>query len=301
MENDKSPRDHLLDTFRRILRPLVRILVRSGVRYDEFLELVRRVFVETAVRDGLGDGVPLTRTRVSISTGVPRRDVDRFIDKEDSIPQVGKSLTRTLIEVLHEWHTDPQFVGPYGIPLELEMNSPRGRSFRELVQNVNPAVNPADALQELIRLKAAAMSGETHIRVLSRALKPLEEMSQSQLEFFANALTRLSDTLQFNMDTANKQKRLEQSVISDHGLPAEMVPVFEKYVRERVMELLVEIDNWLSPYSTKKSKHDDPEERIGIAVFQFVDRPADPRPMKEIVGREADVAQQNANKSGGRP
>jgi hypothetical protein len=283
----KSPREHLLETFRRVLRPLVRILVRSGVRYDEFLELIRQVYVETAVRDGLGDGVPLTRARISISTGVARRDVDRFIDREDNLPPIGKSMTRTLMEVLHKWHTDPQFVGPYGIPLELELNSPKGRSFRELVQFVNPAVSPRDALDELVRLKAAMLSGDTHIRAISRALRPVEEMSPAQLEFFGNALTRLANTVQFNMDQKNSEKRLEQSVISDHGLPKEVVPVFEKYVRERVMELLIEIDNWLSPYSTKDSPHAEPAERIGIAVFQFVDRPPDAGALKDKVVADA--------------
>lgn len=283
----KTPREQLLDTYRRVLRPLVRILVRSGVRYDEFLELVRRVYVDTAVHDGLGDGVPLTRARVSISTGVARRDVDRFIDKEDEIPPLGKSMTRTLMEVLHKWHTDPQFVGPYGIPLELEMNSPKNKSFRELVHFVNPAVSPQDALEELIRLRAVVWSGDTHIRAISRALKPVEEMSPAQLEFFGNALTRLADTVQYNMDPENKNKRLEQSVISDHGLPKEIVPVFEKYVRERVMELLFEIDNWLSPYSTKENPHGEPPERIGVAVFQFIDRPPDRHPMKEKVVPDA--------------
>lgn len=283
----KSPREHLLDTFRRVLRPLVRILVRSGVRYDEFLELVRRVYVETTVRDGLGDGVPLTRTRISVSTGVARRDVDRFIDKEDNLPPIGKSMTRTLMEIMHRWHTDPQFVGPYGIPLEIEMNSPKGRSFRELVHFVNPTVKAPEALEELLRMKSVVMSGETHIRAVSRALKPAEEMSPAQLEFFGNALTRLADTVQFNMDPKNIQKRLEQSVISDHGLPKDVVPVFEKYVRERVMELLIEVDNWLSPYSTKKGPHDEPAERIGIAVFHFVDRLPDRQPMKEKVVPDA--------------
>jgi hypothetical protein len=283
----KNSREHLLDTFRRVLRPLIRILVRAGVRYDEFLELTRRVFVDTAVRDGLGQGIPLTRSRISVSTGVARRDVDRFIDNEDSIPGLGKSMTRTLMEVLHKWHTDPQFVGPYGIPLEIEMNSPKGRSFRELVHFVNPTVNPADALEELLRMKAVVLSGETHMRAVSRALIPAEEMSPAQLEFFGNALTRLADTVQFNMDPTNAQKRLEQSVISDHGLPKDVVPVFEKYVRERVMELLVEIDNWLSPYSTKKGPHDEPLERIGIAVFQFVDRVPDRQPMKDKVPPDA--------------
>ena len=283
----KSPRDQLLDSYRRILRPLIRILVRAGVRYDEVLELLRRVYVDTAVRDGLGDGVPLTRSRVSISTGVPRRDVDRFIDKEDESPPMGKSMTRTLMEVLHRWHTDPQFVGPYGIPLELEMGGPKGKSFRELVSFVNPLVNPKDALDELIRLRAVVWSGDTHFRAVSRALIPVEEMSPAQLELFANALTRLADTVQFNLDPKNTSKRLEQAVISDHGLPREIVPVFEKYVRERAMELLVEIDNWLSPYSTKESPHSEPAERIGISVFQFVDRPQDPKPLKEKVAPDA--------------
>jgi len=212
--------------------------------------------------------------------------VDRFIDKEDQIPPLGKSMTRSLMEVLHEWHTNPQFVGPYGIPLELELGTAKGRSFHELVHFVNPTLSAKDALEELVRLQAVVRSGSSHIRAISRVLKPVEEMSPAQLEVFGNALTRLADTVQFNMDAKNTQKRLEQSVISDHGLPKDVVPIFEKYVRERVLELLIEIDNWMSPYSTKDSPHSEPEERIGIAVFQFIDRPPDRTPMKEKVSQD---------------
>jgi hypothetical protein len=42
----------------------------------------------------------------------------------------------------------------------------------------------------------------------------------------------------------------------------------------------VEIDNWLSPYSSGGS---EPNERIGLAVFQFIDRVADAQPMREGV------------------
>ena len=108
-------------------------------------------------------------------------------------------------------------------------------------------------------------------------------MSPAQLELFGSALTRLANTLQFNMDHRNTTKRLEQSVISDRGLPKDVVPIFEKYVRERVTELLVEIDNWLSPYSAGSS---EPTERIGLAVFQFLERVADTQPMREKVTPE---------------
>jgi hypothetical protein len=188
------------------------------------------------------------------------------------------------MEILHRWHTDPQFVGPYGIPLELERTAPRGRSFKELVHLTNPLASHADVLEELIRLRAVVLSGDTHIRAVSRALIPLEEMSQAQLELFGSALTRLADTLQFNMDHRNATKRLEQAVISDRGLPKDVVPVFEKYVRERVTELLVEIDNWLSPYS---AGNNEPKERMGLAVFQFIERVPDDEPMREKVAPDA--------------
>jgi len=110
----------------------------------------------------------------------------------------------------------------------------------------------------------------------------IEEMSPAQLEFFGNALTRLADTLQFNMDSRNSGKRLERSVISGKALPKEMLPQFEKLAREKVTELLVELDNWLSPYSSEVQQNNE-FERVGLAVFQFVDPVSDWRPLREKV------------------
>jgi Family of unknown function (DUF6502) len=277
-----NSRDQLLYAFRRVLRPLIRILVRSGVRYDEFLELVRGVYVETAVRDGLGDAIKLTRAKISISTGVPRRDVDRFIDNDGALPTAPKTLTKTLAEILNIWHTDPQFVGPYGIPLELEVRSNKSRSFSELVHSVDPAANASEVLDELVRLRSVVWSGDTHVRTLSRAFIPVEEMSPAQLEFFGNALTRLANTLQFNLDRTNSEKRLERSVQSDRGVPSPIVPIFEKHIRERVTELLTDLDNWLSPYAAQ-IQPGDKIERVGLAVFQFVDSDPDLSSLREKV------------------
>lgn len=280
-----SPRDQLLYAFRRVLRPLIRILVRSGVRYDEFLELVRGVYVETAVRDGLGDGGKPTRAKISISTGVPRRDVDRFIDNDGALPVAPKTLTATLSEILNKWHTDPHFVGPYGIPLELEVRGQKSRSFTELVSAVDAQVPVPEVLEELIRLRTVVWSGDTHVRTVSRAFIPVEEMSAAQLEFFGNALTRLANTLQFNMDRKNAEKQLERSVISGRGMPRSVVPVFQKLVREKVTELLVELDNWLSPYSADKLPESE-FEKVGLAVFQFIDPVAETTPLRDHVVSE---------------
>jgi hypothetical protein len=279
---EKNSRDQLLYSFRRVLRPLIRILIRSGVRYDEFLELVRGVYVESAARDGLGDSSKPTRAKISISTGVPRRDVDRFIDNDGALPAAPRTLTRTLAEILNVWHTDPQFVGPYGIPLELEARGQKSRSFFDLVRSVDTSVSPSVVLDELVRLRTVVWSGDTHVRTLSRAFIPVEEMSPAQLEFFGNALTRLAGTLQFNLDRTNAGKRLERSVQSDRGLPKEVVPIFEKHVRERVTELLTDLDNWLSPYSAQLEPGVEGQ-KVGLAVFQFLDPVPDNTPLNEKV------------------
>lgn len=265
-----SSREHLLYAFRRVMRPLIRILIRSGVRYDEFLELVRGVYVESAIRDGLGNGIKPTRAKISLSTGVPRRDVDRFIDNDGALPSAPKTLTKILSEILNRWHTDPQFVGPYGIPLELEVRSQKNRSFAELVTSITNQVNPQDVLEELVRFRAVIWSGDTHVRVVSRVFIPVEEMSPAQIEFFGNALTRLAGTLQFNLDSTNAEKRLERTVISNRGLPKEVIPVFQKHAREKVSELLIELDNWISPHGSHVEA-DGQFERVGVAVFQFVE------------------------------
>jgi hypothetical protein len=243
------------------------------------------VYVETAVRDGLGDGVAPTRAKISVSTGVPRRDVDRFIDNDGALPPVTKSLAATLSEILNKWHTDPQFVGPYGIPLELEINSQKNRSFSELVGTVDSSVSSHDVLDELMRFRAVVWSGDTHVRTISRACIPVEEMSPAQLELFGNALTRLANTLQFNLDRENSDKRLERSVLADRGLPEKVIPIFEKHVRERISELLVELDNWLSQYS-EEDQQGGRFERVGLAVFQFVDPVVDETSLRERVAAQ---------------
>lgn len=283
---EKNSRDQLLYSFRRVLRPLIRILIRSGVRYDEFLELVKGVYVESAVRDGLGEKSKPTRAKISVSTGVPRRDVDRFIDNDGALPTAPRTLTKTLAEILNVWHTDPQFVGPYGIPLELEVRGQRGRSFSDLVRHVDKSASETEALDELIRLRTVVWSGDKHVRTVSRAFIPIEEMSPAQLEFFGNALTRLAGTLQFNLDRTNTGKRLERSVQSDRGLPKEVVPIFEKHVRERVTELLTDLDNWLSPYSTQLEPGVEGA-KVGLAVFQFLDPAPDASSLKDKVAPDA--------------
>jgi hypothetical protein len=273
----------LLYALRRVLRPIVRILIRAGIRFDEFAELARGVYVESAIRDGLDHASSLTRARVSVVTGVTRQQVSYYIDNDGALPSASPTLAAVLVEVLQKWHTDPQYVGPYGIPLELEFEVSSGRSFRGLVAMVDATVSAGIALEELLRVGSVTYSGEKHFRAVSRYFMMPEPMSPQQIEYFGNTLTRLAKTLEFNMNPRHSEKRLERFVIADRGLPAEVLPQFASYARDRTSEFLLDLDNWLTPYS--KSEDGDPSARIptGVNVFLYVDPPVDETPLDSLI------------------
>jgi hypothetical protein len=164
----------------------VRVLIRAGIRFDEFAELARGVFVETAIRDGLDNVSIPTRARVSVVTGVSKQQVDYYIDNKGAIPAAKPTLASIMVEVLQKWHTDPQYVGPYGIPLELEFEvDSAGRCFRTLVSLVNETVSPGIVLEELLRVGSVTYSGEQHFRAVSRYFMMPEPMSLSRLSISA--------------------------------------------------------------------------------------------------------------------
>lgn len=277
-------RKQLLFALRRVLRPIVRLLIRAGVRFDEFADLARGVYVESAIRDSNNVFGAPTRERIAVVAGVTRQQVDYYIDNEGALPSADPTMAAVLLEVLQKWHTDPQYVGPYSIPLELEFDAPSGRCIRSLVGLVDTKANPGLILEELIRVGSVIYSGEKHFRAVSRAFMMPESMSPQQIEYFGNALTRLATTLEHNMNPKNTEKRLERFVVADRGLPLGAISAFEEYARAKAADFLVDLDNWLIPYS---SADPIPDERIstGLNVFLYVEPPKNEEPLETLIRR----------------
>ncbi|MEZ0198432.1 DUF6502 family protein, partial [Pseudomonas qingdaonensis] len=74
----------MLSALRRVMRPLVRLMLRKGVTYTMFTDLLKEVFVDVAHREfRLNDTAP-TDSRISLLTGVHRKDVRRLRNEGDT-------------------------------------------------------------------------------------------------------------------------------------------------------------------------------------------------------------------------
>lgn len=284
--NSSNLRGHILYALRRALRPIARILVRAGVRFDEFADLAKGVYIETAIRDGTERQQTPTRLRITAVTGLPRRQVDNYVDGGGALPLADATATALAIEVLHKWHSTPEYAGPYGIPLELELDNPPSRCLRSLVRLVMPRADPRIALEELLHTGAVVPSGGRHFRAVSRSLMLPDPGSPQVIEHVGRTLSRLGATLEYNRNPRHSEKRLERRAAADRGLPPELLPEFEKFARSRANDFLVDLDNWLAPYA---SDEPDGSDRVdtGVNVFLYVDPPPSDGPLASLLAQSA--------------
>lgn len=279
----------LLYAVRRVLRPIVRLLIRVGMTYGEFADVARRLYIESAIR-GRSGGIPLTRDRIAFVTGMSRQQIDYYLDNERAAPTVVPTLARVATEVLHRWHTDPHYLGPYGIPLELEFDLPQARCFQSLVAQEDSKASAGRVLEELLRAGAVAYSGEKHYRAVARLFVAPEYLSPHRVEHFGDTLAHLAQTLEYNANIDDgENKRLERCVFADNGIPRELLPRFEAHARARALQFLADVDDWLSHRSSPAL--DPPGDRleVGVCVFLYVDPPPELQKFSLLVQPSRDV------------
>lgn len=269
-------RAHLVHTLRKVLKPIVRILYRAGVRFDEFTELLRGIYVEIIAADAIAEDKQISAGRISILSGVPRRDVNRLVGSDDWMKIPKPTDGPALAAILHRWHTDSAFLGPYGVPLELPLSGNSGRNFIDLVSGSSIPIDPSSAFEQLLAAGVISRSGDTHVKVLSRSYVMPEPLSPEMLEHFGSSMANLASTLHFNMTPNSRAKRIERSVFQGGGLPEEFFPEFDTFVRERARAMLSEIDDWLADVSRRPVSNPNLRVAAGVSVFQYI-APSDAR------------------------
>jgi hypothetical protein len=285
MSNSVKP--GLLSAFRVLLRPLVRILLRHGVSFAEFADIVKAVYVEIAVTEFKVDGKRGTKSRIAVITGLTRKEVSRVIEVAGAENQGAKSNLNRVARVLAGWHTDPDFIGPYGMPLEVryEDSGINVVTFSTLVRRYSGDMSPRSMLDELMRVGAVVETEPGWLKVLRRVYEP-QTLAQDNFERVGEVVKNFIDTVDFNLQ---KEKlgsgRFERIVYSPEGIRNEDMPKFDRYVKERCQALLEEIDNWIAQLEapergSKKVTH------TGVGIYHYIEPRDEKKTFKEKLAAE---------------
>ncbi len=102
---------------RLLLRPIASLLLKCGLTWREFSAISKSVFVDVASREYGIKGRPTNISRISILTGINRREVRRqrqslASDSDSELPNKTTDATR----LLSGWHQDAEIVDKDGQP-----------------------------------------------------------------------------------------------------------------------------------------------------------------------------------------
>jgi hypothetical protein len=264
----------LLAAYRKLMQPLVRILIRNGVSFGELAEVLKNVFVEVAARDFQLEDRKTSRSRIAIITGLTRKEVARQeeILRSGQALQMVSNLNR-ISRVLEGWHSDPEFTGPYGMPLELPFESPTSTSFAGLVRKHSGDMAPRAMLDEMMRVGLVQQTASGAFKVLARAYI-LRDFHPDALERLGEVVHDFICTYEFNMYKGAGPGRFERKVFADDGLREELLPAFDALLKAKGHAFLIEIHNWISAQESSLVSTNRAKRRVktGVGVYHFISR-----------------------------
>jgi hypothetical protein len=185
---DDSASKTLARAIRGMLRPLVRLLLEKQLGFPFLSNLLKGLYVEVAERDvSIPDRRP-TDSRISLLTGIHRREVKRLREElrgeEEHIPTV---LTLGAL-LVSRWIGEPEYLDAEGRPRALPRRAPAPvPSFESLVASVSRDLPPRSVLDVWLRLGVVSEDENGMLRLAVDSFVP-EKGFEEKVHFFGRNL-----------------------------------------------------------------------------------------------------------------
>ena len=251
---------------RRMLRPLVRLLIRFGISYPALSNLLKTLYVEVADTDFPVDGRPQTISRITVLTGVHRKDVKRILDQVDTDPAI--LLTPTLgAQIIGKWAGDPRFSDTDGRPRPLPRTGHQnGETFETLVASVSKDVRPRAVLDEWLRLGIATLDDDGRVALNTAAFVPSRGLEEKAHYFGRNLRDHIAAAAH---NVAGDGAPLFERAVFYDGLTAASVDALRGMAEEGGMDLLLRINREALRLAERDAGDPENTERMTVGIFFF--------------------------------
>lgn len=264
----------LLNVLRRVLAPVARLMLAKGITLPAAVELLKRIFVEVAARDLDVDGKAATDSRISLLTGVHRKDVRRL----RSLPQLDTELPEKIslgAQLVAQWTTQAEWLDEQGRPRPLPRlaRNGAGGSFDALVSSVSRDIRPRSVLDEWLRLGIVEVNADDAVVLREEAFIPQQGYEEKLAYYGLN----LGDHAAAATDNILDSGRVwfERSVHHD-GLSPEHIELIRQKVAGSGMKLLRDLHKTALDVPVAAASAEPQRFTCGVFFYSTDDQPAVP-------------------------
>ncbi|ABG30202.1 hypothetical protein CEP88_12710 [Roseobacter denitrificans] len=258
--------DGFLLLLKGLMRPLVRTMINRGITAPAFYKLLKTVYVDVAYEEFRLDGTAPTDSRVTLLTGVHRRDVRAILSNEDDAWKTARGKSAAFATVLSQWMTRPEYQDDAGHPMGLPRTSDDSPNFETLVREINTDIRPRTILDELMRQELVHESDDGLLRISDGAFSgPVSD--HDKLVFFASNVGDHLAAASQNL-LSEDAPFLERAVFYNRLSPGS-VDQIEQHAGQLAQNMLETLNAQSSRLQQADQNETEPKERYRLGVYFY--------------------------------
>ena len=251
--------DTMISPLRRLLRPLVRLMIRCGVTFPAAADMLREVYVAVAAEEL---GPQRTDSRVSLLTGLHRKEIrrQRILADEPTPPLVTRNS-----QLIATWLGSTGYTDQQGAPLPLPRSAATGPSFDRLVESVTRDVRPRAVLDDWVSQGIVTIETGELIRLSAHAFLPQGGRAEQLFYFSRNVHDHIAAATA-NILADGPAPFLDRSVHYDRLRP-KAAAALERVGRTVAERVLLDINRRAMAVAGDPVLEGQPSRRVNVGIY----------------------------------
>jgi hypothetical protein len=257
----------LVSALKRLLRPVVKLLIAKGIGLPALVELLKGVYISVANEEFPTNGRRTTDSRISLLTGVHRKDVKRLRADSDDVFVAPRSIGIGAM-VIGRWLGSARTTNADGMPIPLPRHPEHegGPSFDSLVESVSTDVRPRAVLDEWMALGIARIDDKGRVLLNRSAFVPDKGLDEKAFYLGRNVHDHVAASVQNVLGGGNPM--LERSVHYS-GLSDDSVKALGEAAERLGMQALLSINRLALELADKDKSASTANARINFGLYFY--------------------------------
>jgi hypothetical protein len=267
----------LREALTRILRPLVRVMIARGVRHPELSDRLKELYVQTCTAHFRLGGKRLTDSRISLLTGLQRKDIRALRGRlADHSAVAGPAGAGPLPRVFACWIGSPPFADGRGKPHPRPRIAAAGPSFESLVAEVSRDIHSRTVLDEMVWLGLARHDREEdQVELLAAAYLPSGD-DAALLGYFGANLGDHALVAAENLQAAPDPGRFFERAVHYNQLTPGALDELEVLARRMQQDALEALNTWALALQERDAGDEAATGRFRCGAFVYRSDKAEP-------------------------
>jgi hypothetical protein len=163
-------------------------MLANNITYTFAIDVIKGLFVEVADKDFAIPNKQQTDSRISLISGVHRKDVRRLRDHQLDVDEVMPDNISLGSQVIAQWNANPKYLNEVGAPKPLPRFAADNpdESFEGLVRSLTTDIHPRAVLDEWLRLGIATIDEENLVHLTTDMFIPQAGFEEKAFYFGHN-------------------------------------------------------------------------------------------------------------------